>query len=83
MATDNILWTYETPFMKKILITGGAGFIGSCLADKLMQNPNYKVVMVDNMLTGDKARLPREEVMKTITGGLFMLIVTTIQTFQQ
>ena len=47
--------------MKKILITGGAGFIGSCLADKLMQNPNYKVVMVDNMLTGHKARLPQEE----------------------
>ena len=47
--------------MKKILITGGAGFIGSCLADKLMQNPKYKVVMVDNMLTGHKARLPQEE----------------------
>ena len=47
--------------MKKILITGGAGFIGSCLADKLMQNPNYKVVMVDNMLTGNKARLPKQE----------------------
>lgn len=34
--------------MKKILITGGAGFIGSHLADELIAN-NYEVVVLDNL----------------------------------
>lgn len=38
--------------MRKILITGGAGFIGSALADKLVNDPDNYVVVVDNYLTG-------------------------------
>ena len=44
--------------MKKILITGGAGFIPSCLADSLIEDKENFVVMVDNFLTGDKKNLP-------------------------
>jgi UDP-glucose 4-epimerase len=44
--------------MAKILITGGAGFIGSSLADRLIQNPDNYVVLVDNLLTGDLKKLP-------------------------
>ena len=33
--------------MKKVLITGGAGFIGSNLAKKLITN-NYDVTILDN-----------------------------------
>jgi nucleoside-diphosphate-sugar epimerase len=44
--------------MKKILITGGAGFIGSSLADKLIQNTDNYVVIVDNLLTGEVKKLP-------------------------
>ncbi len=47
--------------MKKILITGGAGFIGSSLADKLIQNPDNYVVIVDNLLTGDTQKLPSKQ----------------------
>jgi len=43
---------------KKILITGGAGFIASSLADKLVENENYYVVIVDNLLTGKMNKLP-------------------------
>lgn len=45
--------------MNKILITGGAGFIGSALARKLISDPNNHVVIVDNLLTGSLRRLPR------------------------
>ncbi|TAH19922.1 MAG: NAD-dependent epimerase/dehydratase family protein [Cytophagales bacterium] len=47
--------------MTKILITGGAGFIGSSLADKLIQNPDNYVVLVDNLLTGDIQKLPHKK----------------------
>ena len=39
--------------MKKILITGGAGFIGYHLACKLL-NLNFKVVLIDNLSRGKK-----------------------------
>jgi UDP-glucose 4-epimerase len=50
----------------KILITGGAGFIGSSLAIRLLQNPLYYVVIVDNLLTGEIAKVPLHERCKFI-----------------
>ncbi len=37
---------------KKILVTGGAGFVGSHLCEQLSQNPNYEVYSLDNYFTG-------------------------------
>lgn len=37
---------------KKILVTGGAGFVGSHLCERLSQNPNYEVYSLDNYFTG-------------------------------
>jgi UDP-glucose 4-epimerase len=45
--------------MEKILITGGAGFIGSHLADKLIQI-GHEVVIIDNLSTGSKANLNKK-----------------------
>jgi len=39
--------------MKNILITGGAGFLGSHLAAKLIQNQNTNIIIVDNFITSD------------------------------
>lgn len=47
--------------MRKILVTGGAGFVASCLAERLIQNPNNFVVIIDNMLTGHKENLPSDK----------------------
>ena len=44
--------------MIKILITGGAGNVGGALARKMVQNPAYYVVIVDDLSTGDKSKLP-------------------------
>lgn len=42
--------------MKKILITGGAGFIGSHLCEKLL-NLGHEVICVDNLYTGAKQNI--------------------------
>ena len=42
--------------MHKVLITGGAGFIGSYLSNRLIKE-NYLVDVVDNQLRGDYTRL--------------------------
>jgi len=41
-----------------MLITGGAGNVGSSMAQKLVNNPNYYVVVVDNLVTGEINKLP-------------------------
>ena len=42
--------------MKKILITGGAGFIGSHLCDYLLKKNHY-VICLDNLSTGNKQNI--------------------------
>ncbi|MEO6884425.1 MAG: NAD-dependent epimerase/dehydratase family protein [Bacteroidia bacterium] len=44
--------------MNKILVTGGAGFIASAVAEKLAENAENFVVIVDNLLTGDVKKIP-------------------------
>lgn len=44
--------------MQRILVTGGAGFVASDLALKLADDPDTEVVVVDNLHTGDIAKLP-------------------------
>lgn len=43
----------------RILISGGAGFIGSHLVDKLMENEKNEVVVADNYFTGSKENLKK------------------------
>jgi len=44
---------------RKILITGGAGFIGSSLAERLARDPDNYIVIVDNLLTGSISKVPK------------------------
>jgi UDP-glucuronate decarboxylase len=46
-------------YTRKILLTGGAGFIGSATAKKLIQDKNNYVVVVDNLSTGHIDKLPK------------------------
>ena len=58
MPTDRSPTIMETVVLsdhrrKKILVTGGAGFVGSHLVDKLMME-GHEVTVVDNFFTGQK-----------------------------
>ena len=44
--------------MKKILITGGAGFVASSLSEWLLQDKEYEIILVDNFLTGNRSNIP-------------------------
>lgn len=66
--------------MKKILVTGGAGFLGSHLCDALV-NQGHDVICVDNFYTGSKENIqhlmgrPNFEVMRhDITFPLYLEI---------
>jgi UDP-glucose 4-epimerase len=58
--------------MSKILVTGGAGFIGSHLVDRLVERED-EVVVVDNSSNGKRAGFsskPKDFVGRSICGGL-------------
>lgn len=42
--------------MKKVLVTGGAGFVGSHLCDRLIQD-GHEVICLDNLFTGSRANI--------------------------
>ena len=46
--------------MSNILVTGGAGFIPSCIADNLLQK-GHKIISVDNFVTGKKENVLKKE----------------------
>ena len=57
-TTPYVMKTLTLPdhHRKKILVTGGAGFVGSHLVDKLMME-GHEVIVVDNFFTGQKKNI--------------------------
>lgn len=57
-TTPHIIHTAQLPESKKkkILVTGGAGFVGSHLVDKLM-GLGHEVIVLDNFFTGQKRNI--------------------------
>ena len=54
----------------KILVTGGAGFIGSAIVCELAKDKNNLLVIVDNLLTGDTKRIPQQENIRFINANV-------------
>ncbi|OFX22954.1 MAG: Vi polysaccharide biosynthesis protein VipB/TviC [Bacteroidetes bacterium GWA2_31_9b] len=61
---------------KKVLVTGGAGFIGSNLCEELLKNEN-KVVCFDNFSTGK-----RENIIELVKNPNFILIEGDIRNYE-
>ena len=57
-STPNVMKTIKLPDneRKKIMVTGGAGFVGSHLVDKLMME-GHEVIVLDNFFTGQKKNI--------------------------
>lgn len=54
-----------------ILVTGGAGFIGSNLVDALLAR-GYSVRVLDNLSTGKRSNLPVDDRIELIEGDVLM-----------
>jgi len=53
---------------KKILVTGGAGFVGTNLIKLLLQKTNYKILSLDNYSSGTKKNHLKNRRIKYIKG---------------
>ena len=58
-------------YKRKILVTGGAGFIASALAENLAQDPENLIIIMDNLSTGDYKKLPeRKDNLRFVKGDV-------------
>lgn len=53
----------------KVFITGGAGFIGSTLTDRLVERGD-EVLIIDNFLTGRRENLPKSGKVRLVEGTI-------------
>jgi UDP-glucose 4-epimerase len=57
-AADAPAWTQSSSPGRSILVTGGAGFVGSHLVDALlMRSPSDRITVIDDLSTGQRANL--------------------------
>jgi len=52
--------------VKKIIITGGAGFVGSNLIEFFLKNTSYKIISIDNYSSGSKKNHIKDKRVKYI-----------------
>lgn len=60
MISPSIISVRPTPGQKRILVTGGAGFVGSHLVDALMHKGHH-VIVLDNLFTGRRSNVQHWE----------------------
>jgi UDP-glucuronate 4-epimerase len=69
--------------MKNILITGGAGFIGSHLVDLLMAEGGWRITVVDDFNDFYDPAIKRENVRTWLANPDFKLVAADIRNYEQ
>ena len=70
--------------MKKIIIvTGGAGFIGSNLINYLVKKTNFKIISIDNYSTGRKKRITLKVTGKSILDQKIQIFFKTLKKYKK
>lgn len=64
----------------KILVTGGAGYIGSHVVKQLLENTDHYVTIIDNLSTG---HLKTIETLKTISNERLTFLHSDLKNFQE
>ncbi|HEY5073742.1 MAG TPA: GDP-mannose 4,6-dehydratase, partial [Pyrinomonadaceae bacterium] len=65
--------------MKNILITGGAGFIGSHLVDRLLSEGGWRITVVDDFNDFYDPAIKRENVRVRLANANFKLVEADIR----
>lgn len=70
--------------MTNILVTGGAGQLGSSIAAKLALKQNVTVIIIDNLSTGEKSKIPKKDNVKFIKADVndYNDIISIFATFK-
>jgi len=55
---------------KRVLVVGGAGFVGGNLVRRLLEESPAKVTVVDNFLSADRVNVPRDPVVELVEGSI-------------
>jgi len=69
--------------MKNILITGGAGFIGSHLVDRLMAEGGWRITVIDDFNNFYDPAIKRENVRAHLANPDFKLVPADIRNYEQ
>ena len=54
----------------RILVVGGAGFVGSNLVHQLLEQPVREIIVVDNLLSSDVANIPADSRVRFVSGSI-------------
>jgi UDP-glucose 4-epimerase len=53
----------------KVLVTGGAGFVGSNLVRRLLNEDVSEIVVLDNLLSAEESNIPKDQRVKFLKGS--------------
>ena len=54
----------------RVLVVGGAGFVGSNLVEKLLVAQPTEVLIIDNLLSADRVNVPAHPAVRFIEGSI-------------